>query len=241
VSVALVTGGARGIGRAIVEELAGADYRVAFTYATRKEAADALVGSLGASGKPVTAIQADVRNYSRAREVVDTVTETLGPVTVLVNNAGIRKDGVFHAMDPGAWQEVIETNLTGAFNYSRLLAGDMIRRGGSIINITSVGGILGMAGQANYCASKAGLIGFTKALSKEIARFGVRVNAIAPGYIDTEMTESIDPEVRKKLYSQIPMRRTGAAQEIAKLVLYLASDAAAYVTGQVWAVDGGLS
>ncbi len=237
-NVALVTGGARGIGRAIVEELAGAGYGVAFTYATRKEAADALVSSLGSS---VTALQADVRNFARAREVIDAVTGTLGPVTVLVNNAGIRKDGVFHSMDPSAWQEVIETNLTGAFNYSRLLAGDMIRRGGSIINITSVGGILGMAGQANYCASKAGLIGFTKALSKEVARFGVRVNAIAPGYIDTEMTESIDPEVRKKLYSQIPMRRTGTAQEIAKLVLYLASDAAAYVTGQVWAIDGGLS
>jgi 3-oxoacyl-[acyl-carrier protein] reductase len=144
-------------------------------------------------------------------------------------------------MTPALWADVIDTNLGGTFNYSRIVIGEMIRTGGSIINVSSVSGTVGIPGQVNYSASKAGMIGLTKALAKEMARFSVRVNAIAPGYIDTDMTASIDPEVRKKLYSHIPMRRAGTAKEVASLALYLAGDDAAYVTGQVWTMDGGMT
>jgi 3-oxoacyl-[acyl-carrier protein] reductase len=240
-SVALVTGGSRGIGRGIVEALAAAGHQVAFTYFSNHEAAGVLVTAVEAAGGAARAFPADVRDFARAREVVAEVTAAWEPVSILVNNAGIRKDGAFHAMDPAAWQEVIDTNLGGAFNYARAVIGDMIRRGGAIINVSSVSGVIGMPGQTNYSASKAGLIGFTKALSKEVARFGVRVNAIAPGFIDTDMTGSMDAEVRKKLYAQIPMKRAGTVEEVARMVVYLASDAAAYITGQVLTIDGGLS
>jgi len=240
-SVALVTGGSRGIGRAIVEEFASAGHAVAFTYVRNREAADSLVECLRANGASVAAYQADTRDFARATEVVEQTQRTLGPIDILVNNAGIKHDRPFHTMDPAVWQDVIDTNLTGAFNYARAVIGDMIRRGGLVINVASVSGVIGLAGQTNYSASKAGLIGFTKALAKEVARFGVRVNAIAPGFIDTEMTASIEPEARKKLYAQIPLRRPGSAREVARLALYLAGDDAAYVTGQVLTMDGGLS
>jgi 3-oxoacyl-[acyl-carrier protein] reductase len=233
-SVALVTGGSRGIGRAIVEEFAAAGYKVAFTYAGNRGAAESLAGL-------ATAYQADARDFARAEQVVAEAQSLLGPIDVLVNNAGIKRDGALHNMDPGAWQEVIDTNLTGTFNYSRALMKNLIRRGGSIINVTSVSGIIGMAGQTNYSASKAGVIGFTKALAREVARFGVRVNAVAPGFIDTDMTASMDENARKKLYSQIPLGKTGTAKQVARAVLYLASEDAAYITGQVLTMDGGLS
>jgi 3-oxoacyl-[acyl-carrier protein] reductase len=233
-SVALVTGGSRGIGRAIVEELAGKGYTVAFTYAGNHAAAESLAGV----GK---AYQADSRDFSCAEKVVADVQSTLGPIGLLVNNAGIKRDGALHNMDPDAWREVIDTNLTGTFNYSRAVMKHLIRRGGSVINITSVSGVIGMAGQTNYSASKAGVIGFTKALAREVARFGVRVNAVAPGFIDTDMTGSIDENARKKLYAQIPLGKTGTALEVARAVLYLASDDAGYITGQVLTMDGGLS
>jgi len=238
---ALVTGGSRGIGRAIVEDFAAAGYAVAFTYLQNKDAADALCQQLCADGRTVAAYHADARDYSRAAEVIALAQKALGPITTLVNNAGIKRDGPFHKMDPEGWRDVIETNLTGAFNYSRGLVGGMIRTGGSIVNITSVTGITGAAGQANYAASKAGMTGLTKALAKELAPFAIRVNAIAPGYIDTEMTASMDEEVRKKLYSRVPLRRPGTAQEVARLAVYLAGDDAAYVSGQVWNMDGGLT
>ncbi|MEX2261876.1 MAG: 3-oxoacyl-ACP reductase FabG [Bryobacteraceae bacterium] len=237
-SVALVTGGGRGIGRAMVEEFVASGYKVAFTYASNKEAADALMASL--NGEAI-AFQADSKIFTRAQEVVACAQETLGPIDVLINNAGIRRDGALHNMDPAAWQEVIDTNLTSVFNYSRTLMRDMIRRGGSVVNITSVSGIIGMSGQTNYSASKAGIIGFTKALAREVARFNVRVNAIAPGFIDTDMTSSIDENTRKKLYAQIPLGRTGTAKQVARAAVYLASEDAAYITGQVLTMDGGLS
>ncbi len=233
-SVALVTGGSRGIGRAIVEEFATAGYQVAFTYAGNRAAAETLAGV-------ATSYQADSRNFARAEEVVADVQSSLGPVDVLINNAGIKRDSALHNMDPAAWQEVIDTNLTGTFNYCRALMKSLIRRGGSVINVTSVSGIIGMAGQTNYSASKAGVIGFTKALSREVARFGVRVNAVAPGFIDTDMTASIDEHARKKLYSQIPLGKPGTPKQVARAVLYLASEDAAYITGQVLTMDGGLS
>jgi 3-oxoacyl-[acyl-carrier protein] reductase len=233
-SVALVTGGSRGIGRAIVEELAAKGYQVAFTYAGNRSAAESLEGV-------AKAYQADARDFACAEAVVADVQSALGSIDILVNNAGIKRDGALHNMDPAAWREVIDTNLTGTFNYSRAVMKYLIRRGGSVINITSVSGIIGMAGQTNYSASKAGVIGFTKALAREVARFGVRVNAVAPGFIDTDMTASIDDNARKKLYAQIPLGKTGTAVQVARAVLYLASEDASYITGQVLTMDGGLS
>jgi 3-oxoacyl-[acyl-carrier protein] reductase len=233
-SVALVTGGSRGIGRAIVEEFAAKGYKVAFTYAGNQAAAESLAGV----ARPY---QADSRDFNCAEKVVADVQSVLGPIDVLVNNAGIKRDGALHNMDPVAWQEVIDTNLTGTFNYSRAVMKHLIRRGGSVINITSVSGIIGMAGQTNYSASKAGVIGFTKALAREVARFGVRVNAVAPGFIDTDMTASIDDNARKKLYAQSPLGKTGTAMQVARAVLYLASEDGNYITGQVLTMDGGLS
>jgi 3-oxoacyl-[acyl-carrier protein] reductase len=238
---ALVTGGSRGIGRAIVEQFSAAGHAVAFTYNSNQEAAGALVECVKSKGGSAAGFRADVRDFARAGEVIKEAQESLGPITVLVNNAGIKKDAPLMRMDPSAWQDVIETNLTGTFNYTRALIGELVRRGGSIVNITSTSGVVGMAGQTNYSASKAGVIGFTKALAKEVVRFEVRVNGIAPGFIDTDMTASIDEAMRKKLYSSIPMGKAGSAQDIARLALYLASDDAKYVTGQIWNMDGGLT
>jgi 3-oxoacyl-[acyl-carrier protein] reductase len=240
-TVALVTGGSRGIGRAIVEEFAAAGYAVGFTYLSNRELADSLACTLRKEGRFAAAYQADVRSYARALEVVRQVQEEAGAITALINNAGIRHDGPLWSMEPSAWQEVIDTNLGGTFHYCRAVIGDLIKRGGSVINVASVSGLSGVAGQTNYGASKAGIVALTRSLAKETARFAVRVNAIAPGFIDTDMTASIDAETRKKLYSQIPVRRPGTAREVARLALYLASDDAAYVTGQVWSVDGGLT
>jgi 3-oxoacyl-[acyl-carrier protein] reductase len=233
-NVALVTGGSRGIGRSIVEELASAGYQVAFTYAGNQAAAESLAGV-------AKSYQADSRNFARAEQVIADVQTSLGPIDLLVNNAGIKRDSALHNMDPAAWQEVIDTNLTGTFNYCRALMKSLIRHGGAVINVTSVSGIIGMAGQTNYSASKAGVIGFTKALAREVARFGVRVNAVAPGFIDTDMTASMDENARKKLYSQIPLGKPGTPKQVARAVLYLASEDAAYITGQVLTMDGGLS
>jgi 3-oxoacyl-[acyl-carrier protein] reductase len=233
-SVALVTGGSRGIGRAIVEEFAAAGYKVAFTYAGNQAAAESL--------RPIaTPYQADARNFACAEQVVADAEATLGPIDTLINNAGIKRDGPLYNMDPAAWAEVIDTNLTGTFHYCRAVMRGLMRRGGAVINITSVSGIIGMAGQTNYSASKAGVIGLTKALAKEVARFGVRVNAIAPGFIDTDMTASIDENARKKLYAQIPLGKTGTPKQVARAALYLAGEDAGYITGQVLTMDGGLS
>ncbi|MGA2212245.1 MAG: 3-oxoacyl-ACP reductase FabG [Bryobacteraceae bacterium] len=236
--VGLVTGGGRGIGRAIVEEFSAAGYSVVFTYSSNASAASALVEKLGST---VTALKANVRDLERAQQVVAETIAKYGPISVLVNNAGIRNDVPLMKMDAAAWSDVIDTNLTGTFNYSRAVIGGMLRTGGAVVNVTSVSGVIGMAGQTNYSASKAGVIGFTKALAKEVARFGIRVNAVAPGFIDTDMTAAIDENTRKKLYAQIPSGHAGEAGDVGRLVLYLAGDEAKYVTGQVWNIDGGLT
>jgi 3-oxoacyl-[acyl-carrier protein] reductase len=239
--VVLITGGSRGIGRAIVEEFAAAGYATALTYCSQQQAAEALVCQLREQGRTAAAFQADARDYARAAEVVQATQAEFGPIAALVNNAGIKQDVPFFKMTPEQWTDVVDTNLGGVFNYSRAVIGEMIRTGGTVINVSSVSGVTGMAGQTNYSASKAGIIGLTKSLAREVARFNIRVNAIAPGFIDTEMTAAMDEEVRRKLYAQIPARRPGTAHEVARLALYLASDDAAYVTGQVWSMDGGLS
>jgi len=236
--VGLVTGGGRGIGRAIVEEFSAAGYSVVFTYRSNASAASAVMEKLGST---VTALQADVRDLERAHKVVAEAIAKYGPISVLVNNAGIRNDVALMKMDAAVWRDVIDTNLTGTFNYSRAVVGGMLRTGGSVVNVTSVSGVIGMAGQTNYSASKAGVIGLTKALAKEVARFGIRVNAVAPGFIDTDMTAMLDENTRKKLYAQIPSGQAGTAGDVARLVLYLAGDEAKYVTGQVWNIDGGLT
>jgi 3-oxoacyl-[acyl-carrier protein] reductase len=239
--IALVTGGSRGIGAAMVREFATAGYGVAFTYCSGQADAETLASEVARQGGKVLALQADVRDFLRAQEVVKEAQEALGPMSVLINNAGIRRDRALHNMDPALWQEVIDTNLTGMFNYSRAVIGGMIRSGGAILNLSSVSGVMGIAGQTNYSASKAGMIGFTKALSREVARFGVRVNALAPGAIETEMTASMDEAARKKLVANVPLGGLGTPQQVARLALYLASEDAAYITGQVFTMDGGLS
>jgi 3-oxoacyl-[acyl-carrier protein] reductase len=241
-AVVLVTGGSRGIGRAVVEAFTAQGHAVAFTYAAHAEAAQSVVDAVSARGGRAAAFQGDVKDVGRAEAIVREVDSRLGgPVTVLVNNAGIRRDSPLALMPPGAWHDVIETNLTGTFNYSRCVIGAMMRSGGSILNITSVSGISGLPGQTNYSAAKAGVIGFTKALAREVARFGVRVNAIAPGFIESDMTASIDEKVRHKLYASIPLGAAGTPAHVAALAVFLASEDAAYITGQVYPVDGGLT
>jgi len=239
-STVLVTGGSRGIGKAIVEEFAAAGHAVAFTYSASTDAATALVKQITSQGGNARAYHADVRDFGRAQTVVCESEQDLGPLAVVINNAGIRRDMALHNMTAEAWKDVIETNLTGTFNYCQVAIRGMIRRGGAIVNITSASGISGLAGQTNYSASKAGVIGFTKALAKEVARFGVRVNAIAPGFIESDMTASLDDSTRKKLYAQIPLGKPGVPRDVAKMAYYLASPEASYITGQVYAIDGGL-
>jgi len=239
--IALVTGGSRGIGRAIVEGLARAGWKVAFTYGSGAEAAEKTVAELKAQGLSAVAHHADVRDFQRASEVIRQVEESLGPVSLLVNNAGIKRDGPFIRMDQQKWQEVLDTNLGGTFNYSRSVIMGMIKRGsGAIINIVSVSGMIGLAGQTNYSASKAGVIGFTRALAKEVARFNVRVNAIAPGFIQTDMLSDIPDAARKTLFAQIPMGAPGTPENVAQAVVFLAGEGAGYITGQVLPVDGGM-
>lgn len=239
--IALVTGGSRGIGRAIVEEFTANGYAVAFTYAQSSDAARQLVECLTSRARTVRAYHADVRDYARAAEVVAQAQNDLGPIEVLVNNAGMKRDGAFALTTEDAWHEVIDTNLGGTFNYTRILMRDFVKRGGSVINITSVSGQIGMPGQTSYSASKAAIIGLTKSLAKEVARFGVRVNAVAPGFIESDMTSGLHESVRKKLFAQIPSGKPGSARDVARIALFLAGDSASYATGQIWNVDGGLS
>ncbi len=238
--VALITGGSRGIGAAIVHEFAQAGYSVAFTYCASEAEAESVAAAVTAGGGKALALRADVRDFARAQGVINETQEVLGAIDVLINNAGIRRDRALHNMEAALWQEVIETNLNGMFNYTRAVIGGMIRRGGVILNISSVSGIMGIAGQTSYSASKAGMIGFTKALAREVGRFNVRVNALAPGFIETDMTASMG-ENAKKLLANVPLGTFGTKEQVAKLALYLASDDAAYVTGQVFTIDGGLS
>jgi 3-oxoacyl-[acyl-carrier protein] reductase len=239
---ALVTGGSRGIGSAVVEELARAGWLTAFTYNSSEEAAVGLRERLQGEGARVLALRADVRDYNRACQVTAEVERELGPIQLLVNNAGIKRDAALHRMQPEAWSEVIDTNLGGTFNYCRsVIFGMMKRSSGAIINVVSVSGLIGLAGQTNYSASKAGVIGFTRALSKEVARFKVRVNAVAPGFIESDMLADIPEEARKRMYAQIPLGSPGQPRQVALAVAFLAGEEAAYITGQVLPIDGGLT
>lgn len=235
----LVTGGTRGIGRAIVDAAAAAGANVAFTYRASSETADALAADIGADR--ALALQADAASADDAQRSVDAVIEKWGALDGLVVNAGITRDGLMIRMDVDAWQAVIDTNLTGAFHVAKAAYRPMMKqRAGSIVTISSVVGVMGNAGQANYAASKAGLIGFTKSLARELAGRGVRANVIAPGYVETDMTADLGPAA-EKLMGQIPLGRLGQPDDIAAAVLFLLSDASTYVTGQVLCVDGGMA
>lgn len=240
--VALVTGSSRGIGRAVALELASRGDRVAVNYSGNEAAASAVVEEITSSGGEAIAVKADVGDVDEVTRLFSEVTAHLGPVEILVNNAGITRDGLVLRMDPADWDQVMNTNLRSVFLCSKAALRSMLRaRWGRIVTISSVAGVAGNAGQSNYAASKAGVIGFTKSVAKEVGSRGITVNAVAPGFIDTDMTNDLTDEVRAAAAASIAVGRFGLPREVASTVGYLASDEAAYVTGQVLVVDGGMA
>ncbi len=239
--IALVTGGGRGIGRAIARELAAAGATVVVNYREGAAAAEESVAAIREAGGRGQAIQADVADPTAVEAMVKTVIKEYGRLDILVNNAGITRDNLLLRMKDEEFDQVLTTNLRGVFVCTRAVLRQMSKqRSGRIINITSVIGLLGNSGQANYAAAKAGVIGFTRSTAREIASRGVTVNAVAPGFIETEMTAVLNEETRKAILGSIPLGRFGQPEEVARLVCFLASDAAAYITGQTMTVDGGM-
>ncbi len=233
--VAVVTGGTRGIGRAIAEKLHRSDYRVAANFAGNEDAARRFTGETG-----IKSYRFDVSDYKSCEAGIKRVNEELGPVDILVNNAGITRDAVLHRMTPEQWGAVIATNLTSCFNMCRLVIDGMRERGfGRIVNIGSINGQAGQYGQVNYAAAKSGIHGFTKALAQEGAGKGITVNAVAPGYIDTDMVRAVPQAVLEKIVARIPTGRLGQAEEIARTVLFLVSDESGFITGSTLSVNGG--
>lgn len=239
--VALVTGASRGIGRAIAIELAKAGALVAINYAGNAAAAQEVQKVITDMGGKAIVIQADVSNEEAATKLVDTTIEQLGGLDILVNNAGITRDNLFIRMKEEDWNAVINTNLNGVFNCTKVAAKYMMKkRTGRIINMSSVVGITGNFGQTNYAAAKAGVIGFTKSLAREMATRGITVNAVAPGFIATDMTAAMPEKAKTSVLTSIPLGKMGQPEDIANAVLFLASDKASYITGQVIHVDGGM-
>lgn len=235
--VAIVTGGSRGIGKSCALELAKAGYDIAFNGTREESQVSAVIDEIKACGVNVLYQQANVADAEQAEAFINKVKAELGRIDVLVNNAGITKDNLFIRMSAEDWQKVLDINLTGVFNVTKPAAKIMMKqRSGAIVNMSSISGVMGNPGQANYSASKAGLIGFTKSLAKELSARGIRVNAVAPGFIATDMTEELNKE---QLEAMIPLKRFGKPEEIANAVVFLA-DKADYITGQVINVDGGL-
>ena len=239
---AVVTGGGRGIGRAVCLELARSGAAVLVNYSGSAEAAEETAAECRALGVDAFAYKADVSDAQQAADLIDAAVKRFGRVDILVNNAGITRDGLLMRMSEEDFDAVLDTNLKGAFHCMKAVCRPMMKqRSGRIINISSVVGVRGNAGQANYAASKAGLIGLSKSAAKELASRGITVNCIAPGFIDTAMTAALPEAVKEKLLAEIPMGRFGAAEDVAAAAAFLASDAAAYITGQVLCVDGGMA
>ncbi len=239
--VAIVTGGTRGIGREIVLELARRGAHVAFNFQRSTELAEKLKHEVEGLGVKALSFQVNAADFDEVKSLVKEVKDQLGKIDFLVNNAGVTKDKLLARMGYQDWQEVINTNLTGVFNFCKAAIAPMMRaKNGSILNITSVSGIVGLPGQVNYSASKAGVIGLTKSLAKEVGRVGITVNALALGFVDTDMTANLDAGYKEKLLERIPLQRFGTVEDIAPVAVFFLSPAACYITGAVIRVDGGV-
>lgn len=239
--VVVITGASRGIGKSIAEECVNQGAKVAFTYLSSDEKARALETELSSNGGIVKGFKSDASKFDQAQELIDSVIKEFGTIDVLVNNAGITRDTLLMRMSEEQWDEVINTNLKSVFNLTKAVQRPMLKaRKGSIINMSSVVGVSGNAGQANYAASKAGLIGFTKSVAQELGSRNIRCNAIAPGFIETEMTASLDEKVVNEWRNSIPLKRGGSPKDVADLTVFLASDMSGYITGQTINVCGGM-
>ncbi len=238
--VALVTGGSRGIGRAVSETLAAAGATLVVNYRGNQAAADETVAAIAAAGGSATAVQADIATTADVERLFKGVVDAHGRLDILVNNAGVTRDTLLLRMKEDDFDVVLDTNLRGVYLCTRAALRPMMKKGGRIINISSVVGLMGNPGQSNYAAAKAGVLGFTKAVAREMASRAITVNAVAPGYILTEMTDALGEQVRQAILANIPLGRLGTPQDVAGLVCFLASDAASYITGQTLTVDGGM-
>ncbi len=240
--VAIVTGSTKGIGKAIALELARAGADVVVTYNADESKGMETMEEVKKIGRKVALYQFAVQSMDSAKELVRTTIKEMGGIDILVNNVGITHDSTFFMMSSKEWKEVMEINLDGVYNTCKAVIGQMIsKRSGNIINVTSVSGFKGIAGQTNYSASKAGIIGFTKSLAHEVARYGITVNGVAPGFIETEMTEDFGQERKEKYLANIPLNRFGKPEDVAKLVTFLASDYCSYILGEIITIDGGLT
>ncbi len=240
--VALITGASRGIGKAIAEKFAQHGATIIFTYRSSVERAKAFEDEFTAKGFTIKGFQSDAGSFEQTNELIQSLLEEFGGIDILINNAGITRDTLLLRMNEEQWDQVIETNLKSVFNLTKQIARPMMKkRSGSIINLTSIVGMKGQAGQSNYAASKAGIIGFTKSVADELGSRGIRCNAIAPGFIETEMTDELPEDTKTSYLSQIPLKRFGNPEEVANAALFLASDMSSYVSGQVLSVCGALN